>query len=149
MKELLAIIVLASVLLLSGNAFGEVYALVMKDGTVDHWSSLIEKSDRYCVTFPGGEACISKKHVIALYKADTFAGLPPRKLLDPRSVKALRLGELSRQEVDAKVFARETEENEKAAAKVKLKLVEPKKSEITRSRTTAPTINRRSSSKSY
>ena len=148
MKGLLAIIVLASFLLLSGNAYGEVYALVMKDGTVDHWSSLIEKDDRYCVAFLGGEACISKKDVLAIYKAETMDKLPPKKLVDPDSLEALRRAKESKQEIDAIIFTKEAEAKAKAGAKIKVKLVEPKKTE-TPTRNTAPTINTRSSSKSY
>ena len=149
MKELIAIRVVASFILLAGDAFGEVYALVMKDGTVDHWESLIEKEDRYCVTFLGGEACIHKKNVIALYRADNFSALPPRKLVDPNSVEALRFEDLSQQEIDAIVFAKQATERDRAAAKIKVKLVEPKKTE-TPTRNVAPRgISRGSSSKKY
>ena len=148
MKALLAIIVLAGVLLLGGNAYGEVYALVMEDGTIDHWTSLLEKDDSYCRQLMGGEVCINKAGVLDIYKAETLDKLPPRKLLDPRSVEALKLGDLSRQEIDAIVFAKQAEERGKASAKIKLKLVEPKK-ETPKPRITSPTINRRSSSRSY
>jgi hypothetical protein len=148
MKTLLTILVIASFLLLAGDAFGDVYALVMKDGTVTHWSRLIERDDRYCVTFPDGEACISKKDVIAFYKADNYAKLPPKKLVEPGSIKSLRLRDLSKQEIDDIVFAREADAKEKASANIKLKPVKPKKTE-TKTRKLSPGISSGSSSSKY
>ncbi len=149
MKALLAIIVLASVLLLGGNAYGEVYALVMEDGTVDHWKSLFEKDNSYCRPLMGGEACVSKKDVLAIHKAETLDKLPPKKLIGSDSLEALRRARESRQEIDAIIFAKEAEAREKAASKIELKLVEPKKAKVTRPRNTSPTINRRSSPRRY
>ncbi|KKL47488.1 hypothetical protein LCGC14_2335030 [marine sediment metagenome] len=149
MKALLLIMVLAGVLLLGGDAYGDVYALVMEDGTVDHWKSLFEKDNSYCRPLIGGKVCVSKKDVLAIYKAETLDKLPPKKLVDPAGLEAIRRAKESRQEIDAIIFAKEAEAKGKASSKIELKLVDPKKAKVTRPRNTSPTINRRSSPRRY